>query len=337
MNEQAHDQRVGPMTNDETIEQSEGELVTLTSVVEYSKTAAALVELRERFEGAIYDVSTKVGKQDATSARAELRTYRTDLEKLRVKIKSPALAHIQLIDSEARRITALLRELETPIDDQLKAEARREAEELQEKIDAEKARVAAEEAARKAAEQAELDAKQEAIRVEQERLKEQERILEARERQRQEDAAKEDQERRAKFQREQREERARVDDQRRAEERERREKFDAERKENEQRLQEESAKNREEDRRIREDRERVDAERRKVEDEQRAIRKAQEDRDRASREQAEQIEATKRRKAMVITDARDALKVFVVTFGTVPEFKTVARYIKKFLDSKASK
>jgi hypothetical protein len=52
--------------------------------------------------------------QDAIKARAELRTYRVELEKKRVEIKAPVLDRGRLIDAEAHRITVELLALEEP-------------------------------------------------------------------------------------------------------------------------------------------------------------------------------------------------------------------------------
>jgi hypothetical protein len=62
-----------------------------TAIEEYSRTAAALATLRHKYENVVWDVATKIGMEVAIKARAELRTYYVDLEKLRVKLKAPAL------------------------------------------------------------------------------------------------------------------------------------------------------------------------------------------------------------------------------------------------------
>jgi hypothetical protein len=98
-------------------------------LVEYSKTEAALAELRERFAGAKFDLTTTAGDKAARAARLELVTLRTALEKKRKAFKEPALEFGKLIDAEARRITAEIVKLEEPIDVAIRAdEARREAE-----------------------------------------------------------------------------------------------------------------------------------------------------------------------------------------------------------------
>lgn len=112
-------------------------------IAEYSKTEVALADLRARMANVEYDVTTTKGMAVAKADRAEVRKLRTGLEAMRKSIKAPALAHCKLIDDEAKRITAELLKLETPIDEQIKArelvlESERDAREA-----AEKARIAA--------------------------------------------------------------------------------------------------------------------------------------------------------------------------------------------------
>lgn len=115
----------------------------LTPIAEYSETAAAIADLRQRHEGVVYDVTVPKQMKLAKEARAELRTLRTSLEKKRVEIKAPALERCRLIDSEAKRITAELVSLEEPIDVQIKAEEARAETVRLEKLEAERLRVEA--------------------------------------------------------------------------------------------------------------------------------------------------------------------------------------------------
>lgn len=102
-----------------------------TKIAEYSPTAAALAELRQRFGNIAFDLSTTKGDKDARAARLELVRLRTGLETKRKELKAPALERSRLIDDEAKRITAAILELETPIDEQIKAaEAAKEAERI---------------------------------------------------------------------------------------------------------------------------------------------------------------------------------------------------------------
>lgn len=111
------------------------------TITEYSPTAAALAELRTKFAGVVYDVSTGKGMTEAKAARMELRSLRTGLEAKRKEIKAPALERCRAIDDEAKRITAEIVALEDPIDEQIrKEEARKEAERAA-KVEAERRRV----------------------------------------------------------------------------------------------------------------------------------------------------------------------------------------------------
>lgn len=112
-------------------------------VAEYSTTEAALNDLRERFGKSEFDVSSADGLKAAKEARAELVGLRTALEKRREEIKAPILERGRLIDTEAKRITAELLKLETPIAESIKAEEKRKELEKAAKELAEKARVKA--------------------------------------------------------------------------------------------------------------------------------------------------------------------------------------------------
>ena len=114
-----------------------------TEITEYSKTDAALIELRSKYANALFDVTTSKGMQSAKEARAELRGYRVELEKTRKEIKAPALLRCQMIDAEAKRITAALELLEEPIDRQIKSEETRKEAERAERVRQETERLAA--------------------------------------------------------------------------------------------------------------------------------------------------------------------------------------------------
>ena len=122
------------------------------AVVKYSRTEAALADLREKYAGKTFDLTTTKGDDAARAARLELKKLRTGLEAKRKEFKAPAIAFGRLIDTEADRITAEIKALEDPIDAQIRAdEQRRETERL------ERGRVAA-------ARRAEFEAKIAAIR-----------------------------------------------------------------------------------------------------------------------------------------------------------------------------
>lgn len=126
----------------EIIEPAPAPAIT-TKIAEYSTTAAALGELRGKYEKVLFEVTTTKGMADAVAARAELRNLRTGLEKKRKEIKAPALQRCQDIDAEAKTITAALTALEDPIDAQIQAETARKAAEKAERERVEAARVAA--------------------------------------------------------------------------------------------------------------------------------------------------------------------------------------------------
>jgi hypothetical protein len=114
-----------------------------TVVVQYSKTEAALSDLRGKYKGVAYDLTTTKGDKEARAARLELITLRTSLEKKRKEFKAPALEFGKKIDSEAARITIEILELENPIDQQIKADEFRRAAEKAERDRIEAARVQA--------------------------------------------------------------------------------------------------------------------------------------------------------------------------------------------------
>jgi len=104
-----------------------------TVIAEYSPTAAALAELRQKYENAVFEVGTANGMAKAIAARRAVREPRIAVEKLRKELKSPALERCRLIDSEAKELIQQLEELEGPIDAQIKAEEQRKAEEKAER------------------------------------------------------------------------------------------------------------------------------------------------------------------------------------------------------------
>lgn len=114
-----------------------------TAIAEYSPTAAAIADLRHRFAGVVWDVSTTKGDREARAARKELVTLRTSLEAKRKELKAPALERSRLIDSEAKRIESEIRSLEDPIDALITAEEQRRERERAERQAAEEQRIAA--------------------------------------------------------------------------------------------------------------------------------------------------------------------------------------------------
>ncbi len=107
----------------------------------FTKTEAALVELRKRYGGKLYEIAKPAGMKEAKEDRAVVRAYRVDLEKSRKAEKQEALDYGRLLDGEAKRITAKLVELEAPINEQIKKREDFLEKKRQAKVDAEEKRV----------------------------------------------------------------------------------------------------------------------------------------------------------------------------------------------------
>jgi chromosome segregation ATPase len=259
-------------------------------ITEYSKTEAALSGLAAKYKGVVFDVTTKEGMTDAKKSRAEIRTYRIDLEKVRKEIKAPALLKCQQIDTEARRITSELEALENPIDEQIKKEENRVEEEklaqlraAQEKYDAEQRAIKEAEETRMISERAEI-AKQQAELI----------------------AAQKS----ARYKIEQEERAARL----RIEEEERKARMEREEADRNARKEREA-----EEAKLKAERDNIEAERRKVEEAQRKEREA---------EEAKQREIL--RQEVELQDAYGMLDLFVKRFGHLKEFYKIVSEIKAF-------
>lgn len=136
-----------------------------THVVEYSVSDAAIDKLRERYAG--LTIANTADYERVRVGIGELRDIRVQVEKTRVELKADALAYGRKVDTEAKRITALLLEIEEPlklekskVDDE-KARIKREKEE------AERARIEAELKATRDAEEAAAKAERDRIAAEQ--------------------------------------------------------------------------------------------------------------------------------------------------------------------------
>lgn len=80
----------------------------------FNQTEAALAILREDY-AEVPNFKTKTGYEEGKQALSKIVKYRTDLEKCRKRIKAPYLQAGQIIDAEAKRITAELTKLENPL------------------------------------------------------------------------------------------------------------------------------------------------------------------------------------------------------------------------------
>ena len=111
-------------------------------------TAAKLAEFKAKYSGlAIASVEDRKGYELVHTARMEIRNHRTAVEKVRVRLKEESLAYGRKVDAEAKRLTALLLEIEKPLEaeekridaekERIKAEKQKEADaKLQRRIDA---------------------------------------------------------------------------------------------------------------------------------------------------------------------------------------------------------
>lgn len=138
--------------------------------VRYSIADDAIAEMREQYFPLTAD--TKDGYEEVRIAIAKTRTLRGEIEERRVSLKADALAWGRKVDSEAKRLTGLLLEIEEPL----------KAKKLAVDDAKERARKAKEEEERRKVE-AEIEAKREAERQrmaeEQARLAEERKKFEA--------------------------------------------------------------------------------------------------------------------------------------------------------------
>ena len=105
----------------------------MQTIAEYSSTQAALSELKARW-AKIPNTDTKAGYALVKTGIKELSGYRTKLEAMRKELKAPILERGKLLDSEAKRITAELLAIETPLKDAKQVTDEREKREKEERI-----------------------------------------------------------------------------------------------------------------------------------------------------------------------------------------------------------
>lgn len=114
-------------------------------VTEYSTTNAALALLKKKYS-VVPDANTPDGYEVIKAGIKELTGLRTSLEAARKREKAPYIKAGQIIDDEAKRITAELVALEDPmkaakkvVDDRVERERQERIARLQQKVDAIKA------------------------------------------------------------------------------------------------------------------------------------------------------------------------------------------------------
>lgn len=277
-----------------------------TSIIEYSETEAALATLVEKYRGVVFDVTTYEGMKDAKASRKELQGYRIALEKTRIAIKAPALKRAQEIDTEARRITTALVDLEQPIAAQIFKEEN-------------KARLAAEAAAK--AEQERVEAEELASRQAEDKRIAEERAAIAAER--------------AKLEAEQRASRMKIEEEERAARMKLEEDARQERLARQAREEVERQKRAEEDARLKAERDKIEAERRAVEEAARKERMEAEEKAKALRDAEEAVAREKMRLENELNDGYEMLAAFVSRFGKREEFRKVCAAIEPYIRVKA--
>ncbi len=92
-----------------------------------AETLAGLTELKDSLEGVVFDCSTKDGLKQANAAKRQCTSLRTALDKRRKELKDPLLKAGKALDAEAKKITAMIKEIEQPIADQIEVEKQRQA------------------------------------------------------------------------------------------------------------------------------------------------------------------------------------------------------------------
>lgn len=96
------------------------------SIDEFDAVEAGLVELETRFKGVVYsDIQTKDGLAKAKADRIEIREVRYRVSAKAKGMKDPLNRLKKLIDGQAERIEARVLAVETPVDEQIKAEETR--------------------------------------------------------------------------------------------------------------------------------------------------------------------------------------------------------------------
>lgn len=126
---------------EQTAEAVEENPIRHLALVDLNKVSAGIADLRARYAGVVFDVSTSKGMDEAKKARMAVREPRYAVEKIRKEQASRIRAAQVELNSVAERITNALREIEDPIDAQIKAEEERKERERQEAILREQKRV----------------------------------------------------------------------------------------------------------------------------------------------------------------------------------------------------
>ena len=283
-----------------------------TDIVRYSKIEAGILEVKSKFEGVVYEVTSTAGMKDAKDARKILKDLRIQVDKAREEEKAESLAYGRKVDTEAKRITSIIEPIEKHIDAQIKVEEDRKEAEKQARIEAERERL------RLLAEQKLAEEK----RIQEEALAEQRRLAEIEAKKQAEEAAKLKAERDALEAEKRKLEEEKLKIQREQERIEAEKRAEIERAE--------MAKRQELERIEREKimaQQKIDAEKRRVEEEKRQA-------ELAEKRRLEAIEAEKERIKLMKQNGYKILTEFCSKYINDEEFASVITDINKFLASK---
>jgi fused signal recognition particle receptor len=147
-----------------------------TPIIKYSPAEAEIATLKAKYTGLkIVDIADSEGYEKCRLAAREVAGTRIAIEKRRKELKEDSLEWGRKVDGAAKKLQALVAEVEAPLDKELKRiDDLREAE-ARAKVKAEQDRIAAEEKAKRDQEEAELKAR---VYAEDARLAEERRKLE---------------------------------------------------------------------------------------------------------------------------------------------------------------
>lgn len=117
--------------------------VVSDTLTELQKVEAGLADLATRFAGVVYDVQTTKGMEQAKADRLEVREVRYSVQRAAKTAKDWLNDQKKVIDQKAEYVTGEIQKIETPIDEQIKAEEQRRADEKAAREKAERERIEA--------------------------------------------------------------------------------------------------------------------------------------------------------------------------------------------------
>ena len=114
-----------------------------SSLAVFDPVQSTLADLRQRYANVAFDLRTVKGNDEARKARKELVTLRASVDKIYTAWNQPLLEQQRKARELCAEVKGEILKLETPIDEQIKADERRREEERMAKEAAEAARVKA--------------------------------------------------------------------------------------------------------------------------------------------------------------------------------------------------